>query len=60
MKIIQLYKIEGGDFALDDEGNIYAVTAKLDKSEIKKGVIGLKDELRFIKVRQLFEDRVKE
>ena len=57
MKIIQLFKSESGDLALDDEGNIYRV---IPINEIEEsGIIYWKNELEFIKIKQIFKDRIK-
>ena len=59
MKIIQLFKSESGDIALDDKGNIYRVLTVIGEGKtIDAHYWG--NELKFIKIKQVFEDRIKE
>jgi len=60
MKIVQLFKSYIGQLALDDDGNIYRVLSKTKKQVIENGESAWKDELEFVRIKQVFEDFVKD
>ena len=59
MKIIQLFRSETGDLALDSEGNIFRIIPVIG-SEHLDGVIYWENELKFVKIKQIFKDSIKE
>ena len=60
MKIAQLFKSDIGTLALDEEGNIYRVLTSTKKQVIENGESAWKDELKFVRLKRIFEDFVKD
>ena len=59
MKIVQLFKFAITDLALDDEGNLYRIFFNGVEGMAENGVDAWNNELKFVRIKQVFEDFVK-